>query len=241
MVRSLALGLPSGLVLEEHAHPWPQLVFASEGALSVETGEGTWVVPSLRAVWVPAGRDHALRAHGAARLRTLYLRPDLVRALPASIAVVAVPALLRELVLHVCERGHLDGAVPAEARLARVLVDQLAATPQAPFELPWPRDPRARRLATRLRNDPGARSPLTELAFGSGASVRTLERLFLAETGVSLGRWRQQARLLAGLERLALGHSVTRVALTVGYDSTSAFIAMFKRALGVTPSRHRAR
>ena len=45
-------------------------------------------------------------------------------------------------------------------------------------------------------------------------------------------------RLLAALERLATGVSVTNVALDLGYDSPSAFIAMFRRALGSTPKRY---
>ena len=41
---------------------------------------------------------------------------------------------------------------------------------------------------------------------------------------MSFGRWRQQARLFAALEMLAQRKSVTEVAITVGYDSVSAFI-----------------
>ena len=52
---------------------------------------------------------------------------------------------------------------------------------------------------------------------------------------MTFGRWRQQVRLLHALRRLAEGASVTTAALDVGYDSTSAFIAMFKRNLGTTP------
>ena len=55
---------------------------------------------------------------------------------------------------------------------------------------------------------------------------------------MTFGRWRQQVRLLRALRLLAEGASVTAAALDVGYDSTSAFIAMFKRTLGKTPRRY---
>ncbi len=71
-----------------------------------------------------------------------------------------------------------------------------------------------------------------------GASARTLARLFLAETGLSFGDWRSRARLLAALPRLAAGEKVTTIALDLGYESPSAFISMFKRALGKTPSTY---
>ena len=70
------------------------------------------------------------------------------------------------------------------------------------------------------------------------ASPRTLERLFQKETGMTFGRWRQQLRLLHALRLLAAGRPVSAIALEVGYDSPSAFIAMFKRTLGTTPYRY---
>jgi AraC-like DNA-binding protein len=55
---------------------------------------------------------------------------------------------------------------------------------------------------------------------------------------MSFGAWRQQLRLLRALERLAAGEAVSTLALELGYASPSAFIAMFKRALGVPPGRY---
>ena len=55
---------------------------------------------------------------------------------------------------------------------------------------------------------------------------------------MSFRSWRQQRRLLRALELLATGRSVTDVALELGYDNASAFIAMFRRCLGTTPARY---
>ena len=146
--------------------------------------------------------------------------------------------LLRELVLDVVRRGCLDDSDPVEARLAAVVIDQLSTTTEVQLELVRPRDARARRVAERVLSDVSAHETLAGLAAGSGASPRTLERLFRAETGTTFGRWRQRARLLEALRRLATGASVTTTAFDVGYDSPSAFIAMFKRTLGRTPRRY---
>ena len=88
-----------------------------------------------------------------------------------------------------------------------------------------------------LQDEPGRSDSLAELSARAGASKRTVERLFYDETRLTVGRWRQQAQLLHALRLLAAGESVTRVAMGVGYDSTSAFISMFKLALGTTPGR----
>ena len=238
LVRTLALGFSTGTRTGKHTHPWCQLIHATRGVMTVDTEHGTWVVPSERAVWVPADVEHEIETAGAVTLRTLYLRPELSPGLPTTCFVVHVSPLLRELLLHTVRRGHLDRSVPAEKRLAGVLVDQLLEIPALPLSLPQPRDERARKIAALVRANPAGPGVLEVLARGSGASLRTLERLFHRETGMSFGRWRQRARLLHALHRLAAGEPVTGVALDVGYESTSAFIAMFKRELGTTPGRY---
>ena len=117
-----------------------------------------------------------------------------MRRLPRRCCVLAVPPLLRELILHAVAQGALRRAVAEQRRLIDFLLDQLRVVPAMPLELPLPRDPRALRLAQRWQQEPAA--PATVDAFrAAGASRRTLERLFQRDTGMSLGRWRQQARL----------------------------------------------
>jgi AraC-like DNA-binding protein len=238
LVRTLAVGYASGTVLDSHSHDWAQLVYASQGVMSVETEEGTWVVPSDRAVWIPAAVRHSIAMSGRVAMRTLYISPRLVRSLPARCCVVAVAALLRQLVQHVIELGMLRRDVPEHRRLAGFLLDQLRTLPAVPLELPMPRDSRALRIADRLRQNPGDETAVDAIARAAGASRRTVERIFQKETGMSLGRWRQQARLQHAMRLLARGESVTSTALEVGYESVSAFIAAFSSALGTTPGRY---
>jgi len=128
--------------------------------------------------------------------------------------------------------------VPAHANLIGVLVDQIEALPVIPLRVPAPRDPRAKRAADWLRENPSDGASLERVARRVGASKRTLERLFARDTGLSFGAWRQQMRLMQALERLAAGESVTEVALAVGYESTSAFVSRFRRVLGTTPGKY---
>lgn len=237
-VRSLALRLPPAFLLSSHDHPWAQLVFATAGVMSVGTRMGAWVVPPQRAVWVPPDSAHTIETHGTVSLRTLYFRPGLTPSLPGSLTVLHVSPFLREIVLHIFGLGFLYDTDPAHVRLAGVLVDQLDSTAELPLDLRMPIDARARRVADRILAAPEAAESLETLARHSGASSRTLERLFRSETGMTFQRWRQRARLLVALRRLAQGASVSDVALDVGFASTSAFIAMFKRRLGTTPSRY---
>lgn len=214
------------------------MVYATEGVMTVNTEDGAWVIPAHRAAWVPAGTLHEVRTTGRVRMRTVYIRPDLTLELPPTCCVLSVSALLRELILETIRIGMLRDDVPEQQRLARVLVDRIRVTPQVPLEITWPTDGRARRIADTVKENLRSCAPLASLARGSGASVRTLERLFLAQTGTTFGRWRQQARLVQALRHLAAGDSVTMTARSVGFGSTSAFIAMFKRCLGKTPGSY---
>lgn len=237
-VRSLALTYPSGYRVPPHSHEWPQLVFAASGVLTVTTARGAWVVPPLRAVWAPAGVRHQLDATGEVALRTLYLRPDRAPVLAADCAVIHVAPLLRELILDVVELGVLYDREPThEARLS-LLGELMRRARQTPLSAPLPRDPRALVAAERVLARPAADETLEQLAAGCGASPRTLERIFRAETGLSFGRWRQQTRLLGALRLLGAGHPVGRVAERVGYSSASAFVAMFTRTLGRPPGSY---
>ena len=208
--------------------------------MSVHTPQGAWVVPSQRAVWIPGGMTHKVEMYGSVSMRSVYLAPEFTQALPKDCCVVSVSPLLRELILHTVKLGALDQAVPAHARLIGVILDQLGTLAVVPLQLPMPHDPRALRAAEIVRVNPSDRRPLEEISRAAGASKRTIERLFLSQTAMSFGRWRQQARLLHALRLLATGETVTAVALDAGYDSTSAFISMFKKALGTTPSRYHA-
>ena len=125
-----------------------------------------------------------------------------------------------------------------KARIAALIVDELRTAAVAPLHLPLPADPRAAKVTRALQSDPSDQRSLAGFAKSCGASPRTLARIFRRETGLSFGAWRQQLRLLRALERLAKGDAVTMIALELGYESPSAFIAMFGRAFGVTPGRY---
>lgn len=168
-------------------------------------------------------------------MRTAYFANPRVG--PRRTCVVEVSPLLRELLVYVSKLGRLDPAKAHEARLAGLLVDLLAAVETIPLALPMPVEERASKVARAVRADPSVELDAKTIARLGGGSLRTIERAFLRDTGMTFGKWRQQARLLAALTMLAEGKPVTTVALDVGYASPSAFIAMFKSALGTTPSR----
>jgi len=218
------------------------VIYAARGVLSVEAASMRWVVPPLRCLWVPAGVSHRVQAIGEVWLRTVYIRPDRASTVTASLRVLDVSPLLRELLLEVVRIGVLDDEREEHRGLASLVLAEVGKARQLGLALTLPVDTRARAVADRvcraLSMAGEDNAPLAELTRGTGVSPRTAERLFVKETGMSFGRWRQQARLQFAVRRLSQGVAVTTVAFECGYDSVSAFIAMFKRALGSTPGQY---
>jgi AraC-like DNA-binding protein len=177
---------------------------------------------------------------GKVALRTLYIDPTWSEPLPTAERALEVAPLLRELVLHILAVGMLDPKRAEHDRLARLLIDLLRQARGEDLSLRLPSDPRALALAKRLRDAPCMRDDLSALAVGSGASLRTLQRRFPAETGLTLDAWRARSRLIHALATLSGGGSVTAAAYGCGYDSLSAFITAFRRQFGATPGRYRA-
>jgi AraC-like DNA-binding protein len=207
-VAALAFELSHGHIIPEHMHPEDQLVYASRGVMTVQTVAGVWVVPAQRAVWIPARTPHSILSSGAVSMRTIYLRARMAARLPRTCCVVNVSSLLQQLILHLCTLEKLSRRSASQSHLIDVLVDQLQTVTSVPLQLPIPMDARAARVAATLQREPGSPRSLASACKKAGASKRTIERLFLQQTNLSLGKWRQQLRLMRSLKLISAGENI---------------------------------
>ncbi|MBC8338611.1 MAG: helix-turn-helix transcriptional regulator [Rhodospirillales bacterium] len=237
-IAATATNYGPGDEIDWHSHPRAQLIYGISGVLTVITEAGRWVLPPERAVWVPGGIKHRSDISGEVRMRSLFVAAEAAKALPRDCCVVTVSPLLRELILEAVSVPKLYDIKSPDGRLMAVILDRLQRLEPTPLYLPIPADARLRRITDTLAVNPGKRAGLEAWAKVAGASARTLARLFVKETGLTFGAWRQQARLLKALEWLAEGRPVTAIAFDLGYESPSAFIAMFRRTFGVPPGRY---
>lgn len=237
-VAAMALDMPRGCTDALHTHRRAQLLYACAGVMSVVTREGAFVVPPQRAVWLPAGTEHEVHYGVPVSLRTLYIEPRTHEDLPGHCRVLEVSDLLRALILAAVNLPTEYDLGGREGKIMSLLLDEIAAMPTVPLHAPMPKDERLARVCRAMFKDPMREQKLEDLARAVGMSRRTVTRLFRRETGMSFAAWRQHVRLLEALSRLAIGRSVTAVALDVGYRSPSSFTAMFRRTFGVTPSHY---
>jgi AraC-like DNA-binding protein len=220
-------------------------VYAAHGVLSVHTERGTSIVPANRVAWTPAGFTHYHRAHSQTDMRILFLPASLARLVPGHPAVFMVSDLAREIVLALTGPRNYDRAASdhdraKNARLRRVLVDELHEAREQPLQLPEPHDDRLQAIAQMMYEQPGDNTSLAELGRAIGASARTLSRLFHNELGMTFYEWRTQLRIYHALVLLADGHDTTHVAHACGWANPSSFISAFTNIIGTTPGRYRS-
>lgn len=261
-VRARTRAVPEDAHFEPHQHPWAQLAYCASGLIQVTVagqpasaaGDGqpaaaepafetTFIVPPSRAVWIPPGAQHAVWVLEAAQLRTLYLHAPCMPAGWSRCRVLVVSGLLRELISAL---GALPPQEPGRetALMSLVLGEIQRADTQAlgvPLPHPTRGDKRLRALCEAVLRGPGERANLRGWVHDIGASERTVARLFKSELGTTFQQWRLQAVLAHALPQLARGVPVSQVAAASGYASDSAFSAMFKAAMGRTPSHFAGR
>ncbi len=237
-LRSYVEGYPDGGRIPRHAHDWDQLALIAESAAIVETDDVYVVHPLFRGLWIPAGVQHSIYSPRRFYLHTLYFEPGSLRT-DTHPQVLSLDNLARELILFLCTAPRPSQRGARHAHALALLEEVLPEARPESFSLPRPRHERARQLADYFasRPDDGRSVEIVAAEIG-GASLRTFERLFAEETGLSLAAWRRHSRLLTSLSLLAEGRSVGDVAHAVGYESAAAFSTAFKQCFGVSPSTY---
>ena len=240
-VRSRARSLAVDEHFEPHHHAWAQVAYCASGVIRVTVDMAgthtTYILPPSRAVWIPPGAQHAVNVMETAEIRTVYLDPSVTPAGWQACRVLMVSTLLRELI-HALESSQPG---PRDDLLIRLTQDELTHANTQALGVPLPRDKRLRSLCEALLRAPAERATLVEWASDIGASERTVARLFRTELGTSYQQWRQQAVLAHALPMLARGVPVSQVGAASGYASDSAFSAIFKAAMGQSPSYFQSR
>ncbi|MFE6892054.1 helix-turn-helix domain-containing protein [Streptomyces sp. NPDC057694] len=220
----------------EHVHARGHLVYPATGVLSLVTLLGSWIAPSNRVVWIPAGFEHRHRGHGETDMRVVFMAPSLATLLPPHPAVLVMTPLAREATLALT--GSERRSAGARSRLRRVVIDDITTAPEQPLHLPEPHDDRLRAVVALVEENMSAPLTLGRLGRQVGAGERTLSRLFQQETGMSFPQWRTQLRVHHALLLLASGVSVINTATACGWANPSAFIDAFTSLVGQTPGQY---
>lgn len=220
-----------------HYHRKGQLILALHGGVTSEVERAIWMVPPHYAVWIPGNMPHSNRVTANAQLCFLFIEPGTVD-MPHQCCTLSISPLVREIILHLTRIPHSEMDRPEVQRLTQVLFDELPEQPIEPLDVPISDNVKIRTMAKLMTQNLQDKRPLGAWAQQFAMSERNLARLIVKETGLNFRHWRQQLQLIMALRLLVAGQNVQQVAESLGYDSTTAFITMFKKALGTTPGRY---
>jgi AraC-like DNA-binding protein len=237
LVATLSHEYPRGFEVPEHAHGSDQVIYAIRGIMHISAEQRFWIVPPQFALWVPALIPHRIRIPKSASMRTLYIRRRLVSRAFRGCRIIHANPFFRELILRSVADGCLYANNSAHRALKTLIVSELCTSPGIPMCIPFPKDERALQVAQTLIEQMAERPALTRICADTGASVRTVERIFQRELGMTVEVWRRQMRLIKSIELLAGNSSIKEAAFGVGYGQPSAFVESFRRTFGMTPKR----
>lgn len=231
------------LITTWHCHDLHQIEYAFRGVVEVETAVAQYLLPPQQAAWIPARAEHRTSIRSKVQTMSVFFDPSLVTMPGDRVRILAVPALLREMIVY-SERWPIGRAVSdtvADAfftALGHLVSESLDN--EAPLSLPASNDQLVRHAMSWTRQNLGT-ATVAEVARVVGLSERSLRRRFGTYVGMTWREYLLEARLLRAMALLAEpGPSVIEVSGAVGFDSHSAFNRAFRRRTGETPSGYRS-
>ncbi|CAH0272718.1 HTH-type transcriptional regulator NimR [Agrobacterium fabrum] len=230
----------AGGIFEEKRQPWCKVGYALTGVMEARVEGKRFLCPPHYATWIPADAVHACHNRENVKFVSIYIDRDLCAGMPETACTLALSPLIKAILADFAERRITVPQTEADRRLAFVLVDQLLNAPRRESFLPVSNDDLLQPVIDALQADPGDRRSLSEWARLLQTTEKTLSRRFLGHLGVSFNEWRQRLKLVASLSLIEDGKSVQSIAKTLGYNSPSAFIAMFRRLTGTSPTNLRS-
>jgi AraC-like DNA-binding protein/quercetin dioxygenase-like cupin family protein len=216
-----------------HQHRGGQFIIVENGISHLRTELGAWIIPARRVGWVPPGVRHASRASGRGRGWVLLAPPGQSKAWPQEVCVLQISALMQAALERLREQAPHD--IARSRLLWRVVAAEMRDAAPEPFEVPMPSTTKILQAVQSLLKSPTLSKDLNDLSRAAGMSRRSFTRHFRRETGLTFAHWKRAVIAHYAMDRIACGDKVSAVAFEVGYDSVSAFIAMFRRKYGAAP------
>ena len=227
--------MPEQACCPMHSHEWGEFIYSFSGVMEITINDNRYLVLPHYGIWVPPNVTHQCRNNKQARHCSIYIAWDFCVEFCMLPCSVQISPLMRSMLHHLRDVSGFRTSDEQE-RFLHVFMDQLRNAPCIESYLPASADPQLAGLLQELERNPGDNRSVKDLACSLGMTERTLARRCRKDLGITLLEWRQRLRAIKALVMLEDGLNVEQTALELGYSSSSAFIAMFKRLMGKTPA-----
>lgn len=202
----------------------------------VGTASRVLLLSPAMAIWIPPDAMHWMRTGTNNEMLYVDVNREQAQELGPDCRVMAMTPLLNALMTSTLPENERTQSSSHRRAVQDLLRHELIAARDVQLYLVLPQDRRIHVHARKALQDPGAFATVDDWLSNAAASRKTLERLFLSETGMPPARWLKHARILHAISQLAAGRKIGAVAFDLGYESASAFSYMFRKAMGVSPT-----
>lgn len=224
---------PHTIELPRHSHSLDLLVFVKKGFLRCHLDEGYWLVPAQSAIWISADVEHSNSYKKGTQFAYIFIAKE--KAAENHTRLLSIPNWIKELLLFLADHRYPTNSDALQHQMAAVLLMGLRQAEVLDFYAPLPSQKSLKHMAEDIMRYPNQRKKLSEWAAIFNCSERTLARRIETYTGMSFSRWQQQLLVLLAIQQLSNSLSVKQISLNLGYESVSAFIALFKKHVQLTP------
>lgn len=220
-----------------HSHDKNQLLFSKYGCMTITLEDVKYVLPPMRAAWIPRGVKHDAQMTNMTHYRSLYFDQSLSDYLPTDIMIFDISDLMRVLIERMAFWA-FDKPNHEQVNTLNLFIEEFNDSQEVYLSLPLPQDHRLKSWLSNIDNKEFMAPSLAQLSQVIGASEKTITRIFNKETGMPYQSWRQQWRLLGAIELLSIGMRISDVADRLEFSSDSAFIHFFRQKTGMTPMNY---
>lgn len=227
----------SGESYDWHTHDFGQLISANSGSMYVGVADRVLLLSPAMTIWIPPDVDHWMRYGANNEMLYVDVNRHEARCLGEQSRVFILTPLLGALMSATTPDKQANRSHHHTEIVHDLLREELVAARDIPLSVAMPRDRRIQGLAQMALSEAGASLSVESWLSGAPASRKTIERLFIRDTGITPARWLRHVRVIHSISRLAAGDKLSSVALDLGYESASAFTYMFRTIIGVSPSK----
>ncbi|HCR1107305.1 TPA: helix-turn-helix domain-containing protein [Klebsiella aerogenes] len=227
----------AGTDFPENTLHWGKLMYSCKGLARITIKGNVYLSTPEFAIWLPAHTSHHSIAFTEIEYAIIHVHEKLCKQLPTEVETLKINGIIKEIIKDFSRRsvGHISSVT--DINLANVLIEQLALCESFNCFLPLSEDSIISKITKKMIDEPDGLYTLKNWSDNIGLSERTLSRRFLSSTGINFNEWKLRRKVLLAISLLQEGKSVKYVSSCLGYHDPSAFIAMFRLRMGITPGQ----
>lgn len=223
----------------EHIHERAQLTYVEEGYQYLHIEQKIYLVPKNHVIWIPSGVKHRTTSEAkTVNLMVILFKSVVQSEFFKSVRVFAAPPVLREMLLYASKWNKLEPEDKEQTLFLKALLNSLPnfCDESRFLEIPVPEDHRLIPVCDYINTHYQGSLNVDDMADLAKMSVRSLQRIFKEETGITLQKYGQLIRILKSVELIdTKQYTLSEIAFKVGYKSLSAFTSSYSSIMKEGP------